>query len=142
MNDEAGAKTAYEAAVAADFAARSMGGQESDVISLWDNASTTEDKLHLVYMQKWAAFFCMDHMEAWSEIRRTDYPKLTSVNQADIFSQGTGSGYVAGDLISPWENALGGGLIKRVNYPLNARMYNVNTPEAVALTTPVWWDKN
>lgn len=141
MNDEAGAKTAYDNAVKSDFEARSMGGQETEILNLWNSASTQDDKLNLIYMQKWAALFCMDHMEAWSELRRTDVPKLTTISQDQIFKNGTGSGYTAGDLISPWKNAMGSGLVKRVNYPLSARMYNVNTPKAVSLDTPVWWDK-
>ena len=141
MNDEAGAKAAYENAVKADFAARSMTGQESDILNLWSSANTNDDKLNLIYMQKWVAFFCMDHMEAWSELRRTDVPKFTTVSQEDIFKSGTGSGYKAGDLITPWKNAMGNAILKRVNYPLSARLYNVNTPKAVSLDTSVWWDK-
>lgn len=140
MNDESGAQSAYNAGVTADFNARSMGGQESGILALWDKATSTSDKLHLVYMQKWAALFCMDHMEAWSEIRRTDCPNLTTVPQVDIFKGG--SSYVPGDLIEPWINGLGSGLVKRMTYPLSARMYNVNTPKAVPVSTPVWWDKN
>lgn len=141
LNDAAGAQIAYVNAVKADFEARGMAGRENDILDLWAGASTDEDKLDLIYMQKWAAFFCMDHMEAWSELRRTDVPKLTTVPQVDIFKNGIASGYSAGDLISPWKNVMGSGLIKRVNYPLSARMYNVNTPKAVSLDTPVWWDK-
>lgn len=138
MADESGAQEAYNKAVEADFTTRNMVDTGDTVKNLWN---TNDDKLKLIYMQKWAAFFCMDHMEAWSEIRRTDCPNLTTVAQDKIFTNATGSGYVAGDLISPWENSLGNGLIKRVNYPLSARMYNVNTPKMVPLTTPVWWDK-
>ena len=72
-----------------------MSGQEAGILALWDNATSTNDKLHLVYMQKWAALFCMDHMEAWSEIRRTDCPNITTVSQLDIFKGN--SSYVPGD---------------------------------------------
>ena len=140
LNDEGKAQNAYNAGVTADFEARSMSGQEAGILALWDNATSTNDKLHLVYMQKWAALFCMDHMEAWSEIRRTDCPNITTVSQLDIFKGN--SSYVPGDLIEPWINGLGNGLVKRMTYPLSARMYNVNTPKAVPVSTPVWWDKN
>lgn len=137
FNDEANAQTAYNAAVSADFSTRNMSGQEGNILNLWN---TSTDKLHLIYMQKWAAFFCMNHMEAWSEIRRTDCPNLTTISQAAIFSGG--SDYIPGDLISPWNNGLGSGLMKRMCYPLSARLHNTNTPAAVAGSTPVWWDKN
>ena len=136
-NNEAAAKAAYERGVAHDFEVRDMAGQEDNILSLWDTAS---DKLELIYMQKWVALFCMDHMEAWSEIRRTDCPKLTTASQEDLFENNT-TGYNPGDLIEPWTNGLqGGGLIKRMNYPQSARLHNTNTPAAVPGSTPVWWD--
>lgn len=136
-NNEAAAKAAYERGVAHDFEVRGMAGQEDNILSLWDTAS---DKLELIYMQKWVALFCMDHMEAWSEIRRTDCPKLTTASQEDLFENNT-TGYNPGDLIEPWTNGLqGGGLIKRMNYPQSARLHNTNTPAAVPGSTPVWWD--
>ncbi|SUV47241.1 Starch-binding associating with outer membrane [Bacteroides eggerthii] len=83
LNDDAAAKIAYEAAITADFAARDMAGQETAMFGTggavaWGNATSNEDKLELIYMQKWVALFYMDHIEAWSEIRRTDCPKLSS----------------------------------------------------------------
>ncbi len=142
MSDEHGANEAYDKAVKADFEARGMKDEDSSkILDLWDSASTDDEKLNLIYMQKWVAFFCMDHMEAWSELRRTDVPKLTNIAQEQIFKNGETSGYKAGDLIVPCESGLGEELIKRVNYPLNARLYNKNTPKMVSLDTPVWWDK-
>lgn len=135
-NNEAAAKTAYERGVSRDFEVRGMSGQEGNILNLWNSAS---DKLELIYMQKWVALFCMDHMEAWSEIRRTDCPKLTAASQDDLF-EGNTAGYEAGDLIEPWTNGLGKGLMKRMNYPQSARLHNVNTPQAVPGSTPVWWD--
>ena len=86
LNDDAAAKIAYEAAITADFAARDMAGQETAMFGTggavaWGNATSNEDKLELIYMQKWVALFYMDHIEAWSEIRRTDCPKLSSHQQ-------------------------------------------------------------
>lgn len=136
-NNEAAAKAAYERGVSRDFEVRGMAGKETNILSLWNTAS---DKLELIYMQKWVALFCMDHMEAWSEIRRTDCPKLTTASPRDLF-EGKTQGYEAGDLIAPWTNGLeGGGLIKRMTYPHSARLYNSNTPAAVPGSTPVWWD--
>lgn len=142
MNDEAGAKTAYEAAVAADFSARGMAGQETAFLNgtnvNWDNAT---DKLRLIYLQKWVALFYMDNMEAWSEIRRTDVPELSSENGRDICSDPTI--YTPGNLIEPYRNGLeAGGLLKRMFYPQTARNLNPNTPPMKTGSEPVWWDVN
>ena len=78
-NNDAAAKTAYEAAITADFTSR--GFSASDAADFyggsvaWDKASSVSDKLNLIYMQKWVALLYRDHTEAWSEQRRTDVPK-------------------------------------------------------------------
>lgn len=140
LNDAAGAKAAYEAAVKADFSARGYSSEEAATFlangASWDNAS---DKLKLIYMQKWAALFYMDNMEAWSEIRRTDVPALSSHTGEEIYKDP--SIYEPGDLITPTINGLeAGGLMKRMFYPLTARNLNNNTPAAQPGSTPVWWD--
>ncbi|KXT40279.1 SusD/RagB family nutrient-binding outer membrane lipoprotein [Bacteroides intestinalis] len=145
MNDDAAARSAYERGVSVDFALRGMSGQENTVIGegspcSWEEVATMEEKLHLIYLQKWVALFYMDHMEAWSEIRRTDVPALSSQAAADILAD-NGANYTPGELIEPWTNGLeSGGLVKRVHYPLSARQYNSNTPASVPASTPVWWD--
>ncbi|MES2875124.1 MAG: SusD/RagB family nutrient-binding outer membrane lipoprotein [Bacteroidota bacterium] len=47
----------------------------SDVTVKWDDAATFEQKLEKVILQKWIAMF-PEGTEAWSEFRRTGYPKL------------------------------------------------------------------
>ena len=89
-------------------------------------------------MQKWVALCYMDHMEAWSEIRRTDCPKWSAKTASEINADPTI--YTAGDLIKPMRNGLGTGVVKRMFFPLSARQLNKNTPAAVEMTTPVWWD--
>ena len=44
----------------------------------WDNSSTNEVKLQKIITQKWIANF-PDGMEAWSDHRRTGYPKLLPI---------------------------------------------------------------
>ncbi len=44
----------------------------------WDPAATNEVKLEKIITQKWIAMF-PDGMEAWSEFRRTGYPKIFPV---------------------------------------------------------------
>lgn len=144
LNNAAAAKSAYEAAVAADFAARGMGGQEADFLAgarvNWDAAGSTEAQLTLIYMQKWVAFYYMNPMEAWSEIRRTGCPALSARSGREIYENP--SVYEPGNLIVPAVNGLeSGGLVKRTYYPSSARQLNPNTPAAVSPATPVFWDK-
>ena len=138
-NNTAAAKAAYEAAVEADFASRGIGGAETFLASNRVNFDNQADKLKLIYMQKWTAFFMRNHMEAWSEVRRTDVPALSNQKAQDIFKDATI--YIAGDMIEPGvNNIVGGGLAKRVPYPSKARTLNKNTPEAKLLSDRVFWD--
>lgn len=135
-NNEAAAKAAYEAGLRADFASRGIAGVEE---FLSTNGAFTGDKLKLVYMQKWAALFMRDHMEAWSEIRRTDVPALSSATAAQI--KANPEVYTAGDLIVPAVNKKGGkGIALSMPYSSNSRKYNVNTPSARQITDKVFWD--
>lgn len=142
-NNDAAAKTAYEAGIEADYSARGLSGASS----LYGNGGSVawsgsqSDKLNLIYMQKWVALFYMDHMEAWSEQRRTDVPRASGLTFAQVSNDPTS--YTAGELISPYMNALGDNVYpKRQWFPYDAAQYNPNTPEAVSITQPVWWDKN
>lgn len=141
-NNESAAKTAYEAGVTEDFTSRGADGVSTFLASSrtgWDSQSTTADKLNLIYMQKWVALFYRDHMEAWSEIRRTDVPALSSASAETIYNDP--SVYNAGDMIEPGVNYINaGGLAKRVPYPSTARSLNKNTPTAKLLSDRVFWD--
>lgn len=141
-NNDAAAKAAYEAAVKADFASRGIAGADAFLAAQktsWSAQASQTDKLKLLYMQKWVAFFYRNHMEAWSEARRTDVPALSSASAKAIFDDSTI--YTAGDFINPGVNFIeGGGLAKRVPYPGNARQYNRNTPAVKLLSDRVFWD--
>lgn len=140
-NNDAAAKTAYEAAITADFAARGLLGAENLINGAvkWSGATSTTDKLNLIYMQKWVALYGMDHMEAWSEQRRTDVPSWSAVSAANI--KKAPDSYTAGQLIIPAVNGLEGNkVVKRQWFPENSRQYNHNTPTAVHISEPVWWD--
>ncbi len=144
-SDDARAKAAYEAGINADFAARGM--ESPDVMYgtsgsvAWSTAASTDKKLELIYLQKWVALCYMDHMEAWSEIRRTDVPKLSAQSANAINSDPTV--YTPGELIPPMRNSFGDrAMVKRMPYPSTARDLNKNTPkvDSYKMTTPVWWD--
>ena len=138
-NNDAAAKAAYEAGVEADFALRGTAGADTFLAGSgsWDAAA---DKLNLLYMQKWVALFMHDHMEAWSEIRRTDVPSLSASSAAQI--KANPLVYTPGDLIAPAVNKKGGdGIALSMPYSSDSRKYNVNTPaKARQITDKVFWD--
>ena len=141
-SNDAAAKAAYEAAVTSDFASRGIDGAAAFLSAQrtsWNAQASDNAKLKLIYMQKWVAFFYRNHMEAWSEARRTDVPELSNATAEAIFKDATV--YTAGDFIVPGVNAIiAGGLAKRVPYPSAARRYNNNTPAVKLLSDRVFWD--
>ena len=60
-------------------------GQSQSAVSTitikWDDNATAEEKLERLITQKWIALF-PDGQEAWSELRRTGYPKVFPVAQS------------------------------------------------------------
>lgn len=134
----AAAKAAYEAAVRADFKSRAVEGADTFLAQAgsWDAAT---DKLQLLYLQKWVAFFMRNHMEAWSEIRRTDVPALSKYTAAQI--NASPDLYTAGELIAPDVNYYGkGNIAMRVPYSAASRSYNSNTPAVKQISEKVFWD--
>lgn len=96
----------------------------------WDDAATNEQKLERIITQKWLALF-PEGQEAWSEFRRTGYPKLFPVAQNN-----------SGGLIDTEIQ------IRRI--PFSQNEYNTNNSEvqkAISLLggpdnggTRLWWD--
>ena len=139
--NKAAAKAAYEAGVEADFASRGMsvGSFLSGGRVNWDSQASDAARLNVIYMQKWAALFYRDHMEAWSEVRRTDVPSTCPKSAKEIYDDATV--YSAGQMIEPAvNNIMAGGLCKRVPYPSTARQLNKNTPAEKLLSDRVFWD--
>ena len=136
------AKADYEAGVKADFTSRGVDGASDFLAGAkvnFDAQASKDAKLKLIYMQKWTAFFFRNHMEAWSEQRRTDVPALSSAKAEEVFNGSTK--YSAGDMVNPGLNYFGNGnLCKRMPYPETARKYNKNTPAVKTLADPVFWD--
>jgi hypothetical protein len=139
-NNDAAAKNAYEAGVKEDFNLRGTAGADKflEDAGAWTGSQT--EKLNLIYMQKWTALFMHDHMEAWSEIRRTDVPALSPYSAAQI--KANPAVYTPGNLINPSINKKGGdNIAMSMPYSSNSRKYNVNTPAtARQITDKVFWD--
>ena len=138
--DEGAARAAYEAGVRHDFSLRGIdgAGEFLSAAGAWEGSQA--DKLRLIYMQKWTALFMHDHIEAWSEIRRTDVPALSPATAAQIVANP--QAYTPGDLICPAVNKKGGnGIALSLPYSSESRKYNVNTPSrARQITDRVFWD--
>jgi len=119
---DAAAKTAYEAAVSANFDLHGVSGASAFISNFasWDGASTAAGKIALIGKQKWVALCMVNHWEAWSEARRLDSPSL----------------------LVPAQNYLNDKLVKRFLYPELARNFNDKTPDEVDADVNVWWDMN
>ena len=48
----------------------------------WDLMTSDEEKMHAIQAQKWLSLYCVDPLEAWSEIRRTDMPNFLHASNA------------------------------------------------------------
>lgn len=98
----------------------------------WDEGATNEEKLHKIINQKWLAMY-PEGQEAWSELRRTGYPKVFTVAQ----------NLSGGEWKIP-----NGEFIKRLPFPKNDKDTNAEeVQKAVGLlngtdspATRLWWD--
>ncbi len=98
----------------------------------WDEGLTKEEKLHKIINQKWIAMY-PEGQEAWSEFRRTGYPKLFPI--ANNLSSGD------------WKIPQGE-FIKRLPFPKSDKDANADeVANAVKLltgpdspATRLWWD--
>ncbi len=103
----------------------------STVSPKWNDAGTTEEKLEQIITQKWLAIY-PESVEAWSEFRRTGYPKLFPV----VINNSNG--------VIP-----NGKFIRRINFVISERETNqAGYQDAVQklggpdnIGTRVWWDK-
>jgi hypothetical protein len=139
-NNTAAAKAAYESAIDASL---SLHGISTSGADLYGTGKTLEfDGSHKqIMMQKWVSLALVNNIEAWFEIKRTEYPAISTASANEIMNDPTL--YSSGDRIRPYENNLGEGKwLTRFYYPDEAVSTNTNTPTQVSLTDKVWWDQN
>ncbi len=106
---------------------------QTDLTIAWDNAADNETKLERIITQKWIAGY-PDSYEAWSDFRRTGYPKIEPVYQNDSNEA---------DGVIPV-----GDYIKRMRFIENEYAANaegvagavklLNGPDKIS--TKLWWD--
>ena len=153
------AKDFYEQGIKASFKAYGLGGEEAyinnntavpnayvdpknpannapaltSITIKWDEAVPFEQKLERIITQKWIALF-PDGQEAWSEFRRTGYPKLYPVMVNNSNGQ-----------------IPNGEFIKRITYPTSITNSSQAAVAAAissyldgkdSMFEPIWWDVN
>lgn len=102
----------------------------SNVVVKWSDSDSFERKLEKIITQKWIAIF-PDGQEAWSEFRRTGYPKVFPVviNSEGVINTAT--------------------QIRRVPFSSKERLSNLKEVEKAEVllngpdngNTKLWWDK-
>lgn len=119
----------------ADFSDNSGNGRDASAVSTvtvaWDEGASFEQKLERIITQKYLAIF-PDGQEAWSEFRRTGYPKLFTIDHN-----------ASGGVISTSTQ------IRRLRFPESEYSNNsAYVQQAVSLlggadngATRLWWDK-
>lgn len=148
-NDKEAAKDAYEAAIDYSLATNGLDPLAYDLYSddtkpyFFDISKTTDQLFEQIMMQKWASLCGINHIEAWSELRRTNIPKYFG----DRTAYGNGLPYAGseGQFLEPAVNYLTTGLHfpLRLPYPDVATTRNANTPKLTGtqqLENKVWWD--
>ena len=116
-------KSLYEQGIAASFdrlgvtlPATFLASADIDL----DNATTTEAKLDRIITQKWVSMSGSQGIEAWSELRRTNYPSFIMPSISSVLAPGL--------------------IANRFLYPDVESSRNPNTPAVAPVQTPVWWD--
>ncbi|QJB32559.1 SusD/RagB family nutrient-binding outer membrane lipoprotein [Chitinophaga oryzae] len=105
----------------------------SDITIKWSDTDSFEKKLERIITQKWIALY-PDGQEAWSEFRRTGYPKIIPIPASNNQSKGQISTTLQ---------------VRRSPFPQSEYRNNrTNVTAAVSLLngpdnggTPLWWDK-
>ena len=137
---DADAKDAYEAAVISSFSTLNVSGAATFLTGgnvEWNSGATDDEKLELIYLQKWVGLAMLNNAEAWAEIRRTGVPSLSDLAAADVFDDPTS--LVPGTLITPASNPYSISYIQRLPYPETAVKLNENTPSQPGLGAKIWW---
>ena len=110
------------------------GSFDTNITPAWSESANFEEKLERIITQKWIANFNVEGMEAWSEFRRTGYPRL-------LPSAHNNSGGVIGE----------GEFARRALYPSTEKNSNAeNYYEALNselggkdnMASRIWWDCN
>lgn len=135
-------KIAYDNALTAAFAKYDLDASTyiaDDGVYEYPSDGTFDEKMEAIMMQKWVALCNQSGLEAYIEIKRTGYPKQSSVAYTDD-SYETDH---LGELTRPLESVLSGfAYPARFLYPNWYIDRNSNAHTQEAITARVWWDVN
>jgi len=100
-------------------------------------ATTLDEAIEQIIMQKWVCLAHFNPLESWFEQSRTGYPNISNVPADD-------AAYVLGEWTSPLDNLLGdGNFPHRFYFPDAEVTSNNNTPSQIPnVSVKVWWDQN
>jgi len=137
-NSGTGAKALYDAAVNNNFSSQ-WGLDGSGFVAAggayeYPDAGTFDDKLKAIITQKWVASYPGNGAEAFFEQHRTGFPAISPVPQSDAT-------YVPGEFAFSVNGVTGGVFPQRLLYPSTETARNLNTPDVVPITTPIWWNQ-
>ena len=119
----ANAKTLYEQGVRSSFTRLGTALPSTFLASApinLDNATSTEAKLDRIITQKWVSMSGSQGFEAWTELRRTNYPSFIRPSVSSTLAAGI--------------------IANRFPYPSTESARNPNTPAVQLVDVPVWWD--
>lgn len=143
--DAANAKAHYDAAVAASCATAGVPGGEAIVLEKFPYENANWQKS--IGISKWLALAGVNCFEAYTEVRRLDYPAFGTVKGSDMY-KGAGAqntaAYVAGTLYTPYlvDGQIGDNkMLERWPYAESSQSRNANTPAFKGFTTPIFWGK-
>ncbi|MGL6021736.1 MAG: SusD/RagB family nutrient-binding outer membrane lipoprotein, partial [Chitinophagaceae bacterium] len=102
----------------------------------WDDASNDEARLEKIITQKWLAMWPVNSHEAWSEYRRTGYPKMFPAYTSTVVPTIEWGGLTVNNarkiklpLSEYWNNT------SSVNKAISENLGGTDE-----ITTHVWWD--
>lgn len=142
--DGAKAADAYANAIAASFSTAGVDGAAAHVAAFpYDQANWKQS----IGIEKWKALAGINGFEAYTEVRRLDYPQFGDVKGSDMFA---GSGaldmtlYKPNKLYTPFQvfNQVGDNrLLERFPYPEISTSRNSNAPKFPGCLEPIFWGK-
>ncbi len=147
-NGGANAQTLYEEGVKAAFLRLGLSTDDAQVIlddntyASWASATTDEERLELIWMQKWVSMVNIQGIEAFIEHNRTNIPDEFDINpNTDPINWD--DDYEDGWFTVAVNNVTSGRYPRRLLVPQSEIDGNPNVPEDLRnkkVYDPIWWD--
>ena len=123
------AETAFTSAISLNFNYMGVANAAAYISSLnFASATTLDDQIDLIAIQKWISFNGTQEDEGWIESRRFDRPASRLFTDGGIFQTPLLSVLPSGVHPSTWL------------YPESERSLNPNVPQQRNITDPIFWD--